>query len=62
MSDIEILKLEMRKKKAEAAIAELLFKIAEREQDIQRIRDHILLQEEQLKEVNLKLEQVKGES
>lgn len=37
--------IEVRKKKAEAAISELELKILEREQDIQRIKEHIKLQE-----------------
>lgn len=47
--------LEVRKLKAEAAIAELELKILEREKDIQRTRDHIKLQQDVLAEVTEKL-------
>lgn len=60
MSDLEAKKLEMRKKKAEAAIAELEYKIAERQEDIKRIQDHIALQKQQLVEVGLELDKLNG--
>lgn len=44
----------VKKLKAQAAIAELELKILEREQDIQRIREHIKLQEEILASIEPK--------
>ena len=46
MSTLKKKELEMRVKKAEAAIAELEFKIEEKLNDIKRMEDHIGLQKE----------------
>lgn len=57
MDNFKRKELEVRRKKAEASIAELEFKILEREQDIQRIRDHIKLQEQVLLDVEKELKE-----
>lgn len=44
MSELEIKRLQMQIKKADAVIAELEMKIAERKEDIQRMVDHIEVQ------------------
>ena len=44
MSELEIKRLRMQIKKADAAIAELELKIEERREDIQRMEDNIVLQ------------------
>ena len=51
MSDLEKMKRIMKLKKIEAAIAELKYKVAEREQDILRIKDHIKQQQESYEEL-----------
>lgn len=56
MNALQKKELEVRKLKAQAAIAELEFKIIEREQDIQRIKDHIELQ----KKILVEVEQAQG--
>ena len=48
MSDLKKKELTMRMRKAEAAIAELEYKIEERKADIQRMADHIELQKTQI--------------
>ncbi len=52
MDNLKKKELIMRRSKAEAAMAELEFKIAEREADIQRMIDHIELQKAQIKLAN----------
>jgi hypothetical protein len=53
MSNLEMKRLEMQVKKADAVVAELEYKIQERLDDIQRMKDHIQLQ------LNLKDESLK---
>ncbi len=57
MDNFKRKELEVKKKKAEAAISELELKILEREQDIQRIKDHIKLQEQVLLDVEKELKE-----
>lgn len=60
MNELEIKHMELTVKKAEVSIAELEYKILEREQDIQRCRDHIILQQNLIRETSEKLEKAKG--
>lgn len=57
MNELDKMKCKMQIKKAEASIAELEFKIVERLQDIERMKEHIKLQEEIKKEAQKKLEE-----
>lgn len=52
------MRLEMQIKKAEAAQAELRFKIGERDRDIKRMKDHIAQQEEIKAELSQKLREL----
>lgn len=60
MDSLKVKEMELQVKRAEVSIAELEFKILEREQDIQRCRDHITLQQNLIKEISEKLEKEKG--
>lgn len=55
MQALEKKKLELEIIKLQAARAELEYKIMEREEDIQRIRDHITLNEEKIAEIKERL-------
>lgn len=55
---LEFKRLKMDLLKAQAAKAELEFKIEERLQEIQRIEDHIKLQDARIKETEAKLEEL----
>lgn len=46
--------------KIAAAKAELEYKIEERLEDIERMKTHIILQEEREEEINTKLKEAKG--
>lgn len=50
MSELEIKRIRMQIKKADAAIAELELKIEERKEDIQRMEDNIELQRKVMKD------------
>ena len=55
MTNLKLKQLEMQKKKAEAVIAELEFKIEERREDIKRMEEHINQQEKLLQEIQTEL-------
>lgn len=55
MKEIDKKKYELQFKKADTAIAELEYKIAERLEDIERMKDHIKLQKELMGEIQEKL-------
>lgn len=61
MSEIDLKKLKMQRLKAEAAIAELEFKIAERGEDIKRMKDHITIQQKRIGELDAELSAVLGD-
>lgn len=54
-SNLEIKKLKMELLKVAAAKAELEYKIEERQEDIRRIEEHIKLQEEREKKLEVQL-------
>lgn len=53
---LEIMKKKVDLKKIEANIAELNYKIEERKEDIKRMQDHIILQDERMSKIKLELE------
>lgn len=55
MNSLDRKKKEVDLKKIDAAVAELEYKIIEREEDIQRMKDHIDLQLERKKEIQKEL-------
>ena len=57
----EIMRLTMQVKKADAAKAELDFKIAEKYEDIERMKEHSKLQDGIIEESSKKLKELKGE-
>lgn len=58
MSELEIKRLHMQVKKADAVIAELELKIEERNEDIQRMKDHIEVQKKIMVDSTAQLQQV----
>ena len=60
MSNLKKKKLELDIMKVAAAKAELEYKIEERLEDIQRMKDHILLQETREKELKEELNELNG--
>jgi septal ring factor EnvC (AmiA/AmiB activator) len=55
MDALERKKLELQLKKVDTAIAELEYKIAERQVDIERMEEHIALQKKQEQEIKNQL-------
>ena len=60
MSNLEEKGLELQVKKAEVQIAELEYKILERQADIERILAHIELQKQVIIDSNEKLKKLRG--
>ena len=58
---LELKKLEMHLMKARAAKSELEYKIAEHEDNIARMREHIALQEKRENEILEEIKKLKGE-
>lgn len=56
MTDLDKKKLEVRIKKAEAAMADLELRIQERLEDIKRMEEHIQLQKDSINECKRELE------
>lgn len=57
MDELEKLKQEVQLLKSKAARKELIYKIKEREKDIERIKEHIAKQEELIEELETELKE-----
>ena len=57
--NLELEKKKLERKKVSVVVDELLFKIMEREADISRLRDQILIQKERVNELNKEIGDLK---
>jgi len=57
---IEIKKIELSKKRVELGIDELEFKIIERLDDIERLKQNIIISKEKVEEIQEKINNLKG--
>lgn len=61
MSKLELRKLELNKKRVQLGMDELEFKVMEREEDIERIKENILISAKTIADLDSKISTLKGE-